>query len=202
MEAALRSRIEGACREGRTSIHATGSSPGFINEAVPLVLLSLQRRLDVLTIDEFADLSSRTCSALLFNIMGFGAKISSFDEGRLQYLKHAVGPSLRLIADAIGMPLDGVEAKGEIGLARDDAPIAAGIVRRGRSRRLGSSSRAYGAGGLFSPNASIGSAAQTSIRNGPSVSPAGASSSRATRHWRSVSGSRCGRSVTRKPRLD
>jgi 2,4-diaminopentanoate dehydrogenase len=131
MDPALRSRIEVACREGRTSIHATGSSPGFINEAVPLVLLSLQRRLDALTIDEFADLSSRNSPELLFNIMGFGANVSSFDDGRLQYLKHAVGPSLRLIADAVGMPLDGVEAKGEIGLARDDAPIAAGIVKKG-----------------------------------------------------------------------
>jgi 4-hydroxy-tetrahydrodipicolinate reductase len=131
MDPALRSRIEEACRNGGASIHATGSSPGFINEAVPLVLLSLQRRLDALTIDEFADLSSRNSPELLFNIMGFGAKISSLDERRLNYLKRSIDPSLRLIADAIGIPLEGVEAKGEVGLARDDTPIAAGVVKKG-----------------------------------------------------------------------
>ena len=36
MDADLRERIEGACREGGASLHATGSSPGFITEAVPL----------------------------------------------------------------------------------------------------------------------------------------------------------------------
>ncbi len=131
MDPTLRTRIEEACREGGTSIHATGSSPGFINEVVPFVLLSLQRRLDAITIDEFADLSSRDSPELLFNIMGFGAKSSGFDDHRLNYLKHAVGPSLRLVADAIGMPLDGLQAKGEVGLARQDTPIAAGVVKKG-----------------------------------------------------------------------
>ena len=46
-----RERVETACATGGTSIHSTGSSPGFITEAVPLVLTSIQRRLDCLTID-------------------------------------------------------------------------------------------------------------------------------------------------------
>src|SRR3546814_2927913 len=44
MDPAVRQRIEDACRQGGTSLHSTGSSPGFITEAVPLVLSSLQRR--------------------------------------------------------------------------------------------------------------------------------------------------------------
>jgi hypothetical protein len=131
MDPALRARIEEACRKGGTSIHATGSSPGFINEAVPLVLLSLQRRLDAITIDEFADLSSRNSPEMVFNIMGFGAKSSGVDDHRLNYLKHSIGPSLRLIADAIGMPFEGLEAKGEVGLAREDTRIASGVVKKG-----------------------------------------------------------------------
>lgn len=131
MEPALRARIQEACRQGGATIHATGSSPGFINEAVPLVLLSLQRRLDAVTIDEFADLSSRNSPELLFNIMGFGANISNFDDSRLNYLKHSIAPSLHLIADAIGMSLERIEAKGEVGLAHEDTPIAAGVVKKG-----------------------------------------------------------------------
>src|SRR6185503_9012953 len=37
MDPSLRARIEEACRQGSASIHGTGSSPGFISEAVPLV---------------------------------------------------------------------------------------------------------------------------------------------------------------------
>jgi hypothetical protein len=59
LDPGARERIEAACGQGGTSIHSTGSSPGFITEAVPLVLTSVQRRLDCLTIEEFADLSSR-----------------------------------------------------------------------------------------------------------------------------------------------
>ena len=43
MDPAARRRVEDACDRGGTSIHSTGSSPGFITEALPLVLTSLQR---------------------------------------------------------------------------------------------------------------------------------------------------------------
>jgi 4-hydroxy-tetrahydrodipicolinate reductase len=131
MDPALRARIEVACRAGGASIHATGSSPGFITEAVPLVLMSLQRRLDAFTIDEFADLSSRNSPELLFKIMGFGAKASSFDDRRLKRLEHSMGPSLHLVADAVGMSLERVEVKGEVGLAKEDTSIAAGLISKG-----------------------------------------------------------------------
>ena len=68
----VRARVEAACVTGGTSIHSTGSSPGFISEALPLVLTSIQRRLDHLSIDEFADLGSRDSPGLLFDVMGFG----------------------------------------------------------------------------------------------------------------------------------
>jgi 2,4-diaminopentanoate dehydrogenase len=59
VDPALLERIEKACAAGGTSIHSTGSSPGFITEALPVVVTSIQRRLDSLTIDEFADLSKQ-----------------------------------------------------------------------------------------------------------------------------------------------
>src|SRR5438270_539526 len=99
---------------------ATGSSPGFITEAVPIVLTSIQRRLDCLTIDEFADLSSRNSPDLLFNIMGYGRQPGAFDEGRLAHGRVSFGPSLQLVADALGMPLDSLEADGEFATARRD----------------------------------------------------------------------------------
>jgi len=131
MPVAMRQRVEAACAAGGSSIHSTGSSPGFVTEALPLVLTSIQRRLTSLTIDEFADLTSRDSPNLLFQVMGFGKPPSAFDEGRLAHARTSFGPSLRLVADALGTPLDDIRASGEFGLARHDIRIAAGTVEAG-----------------------------------------------------------------------
>ena len=102
MEAADRERVEAACRAGGTSIHSTGSSPGFITEAVPLVLTSIQRRLDLLTIEESADMSRRNSPELIFQIMGFGRPPAAIDERRLNHGLHSFGPSLRQTAQPPG----------------------------------------------------------------------------------------------------
>lgn len=131
MKPQVRERVEAACAEGGTSIHSTGSSPGFITEAVPLALTSIQRRLDRLTIDEFADLSQRDSPGLLFDVMGFGKPPAALDERRLSHGRVSFGPSLELLADALGMPLDGLEAGGEVAVARHDLEIAAGHLEAG-----------------------------------------------------------------------
>src|SRR3984893_9790743 len=99
----VRQRIEAACHRGGATLHSTGSSPGFITEALPVVLLSLQRRLDRLTIDEFADMSSRNSPELLFHLMGFGTDPADFDSRRFRHGAVAFGPSLGALADAISL---------------------------------------------------------------------------------------------------
>jgi len=131
MDPAVRQRVESACARGGTSIHSTGSSPGFISEAVPIVLTSIQRRLDRLRIEEFADLSSRNSPTLLFELMGFGRDPSGFDSGRWAHGAVAFGPSLRQVGDALGLPLDSVESSGEVAMAARDTEIAAGTIRSG-----------------------------------------------------------------------
>lgn len=131
IEPGLRKRIEEACELGATSIHSTGSSPGFITEALPIVLTSLQRRLDRLTIDEFADLSRRDSPGLLFDVMGYGRSPSDFDERRAAHLRDAFGPSLMLLAEAISMPLDEVRASGELATTPQRLEIAAGTLEAG-----------------------------------------------------------------------
>lgn len=131
MDPALRERVEVACAQGGASIHSTGSSPGFITEAVPVVLTSIQRRLDGLTIDEYADLSRRDSPALLFEIMGFGKPPAAFDERRLSHGRTSFGPSLRLLAEALALPLDDIEAGGEVATAARTVDIAAGRLEAG-----------------------------------------------------------------------
>src|SRR5206468_2893088 len=47
-------RLEMACGDGGTSLFATGSSPGFISEVLPIALLLLERSVDRVLIEEFA----------------------------------------------------------------------------------------------------------------------------------------------------
>jgi 4-hydroxy-tetrahydrodipicolinate reductase len=127
----IAARIAAACEKGNSSVHASGSSPGFISEALPIVLASIQRRLDHLQIDEFADCSSRNSPEMLFEMMGFGAQPGAANEGQLQHMLHSFSPSLQLTATALGLPIDEFKVSGGQGLARNDVHIAAGVVPKG-----------------------------------------------------------------------
>lgn len=132
MDPALRARIEAACAAGRSSIYSTGSSPGFSTEALLIPLLSLQRRLDCATIDEYADLSSRNSPELLFQVMGFGQPMGDYDQRRAAHVKADFAASLAQIADAIGLPCDGFDADGLYAAASRRVEIAAGVIEAGR----------------------------------------------------------------------
>lgn len=131
MDPDIRAKVQKACELGGTSVHSTGSSPGFVTEAVPLVLTSIQRQLIALQIDEYADLSQRNSPDLLFHVMGFGRPAGPFEQFRADYLRSSFGPSLQLVADAVGLPLDSVEASGELAMAARETTIAAGTLAAG-----------------------------------------------------------------------
>jgi hypothetical protein len=131
LDPAIAARVEAACQAGGTSIHATGSSPGFITEAIPIVLASIQRRFDYLTIEEFADNTTRNSPEMIFEMMGFGAEPGKVNRGHHDHARHSFAPSLQLVATAIGLPIESFEVTGAIGVARNDVHIAAGVVPAG-----------------------------------------------------------------------
>lgn len=126
-----RQRVVDACERGAASIYATGSSPGFITDALPLALLSLQRRVELLTIEEFANLSRRDSPHLLFELMGFGGPAPSFDPNRSSYLLGEFGPPLGALAEAAGNPVDEWKCLGEVATARATTSILAGEIEQG-----------------------------------------------------------------------
>ena len=128
----LRTRLENACRTGGSTLFSTGSSPGFITEALPFALLSLQRRLDRLLIEEFADMSSRDSPEMIFELMGFGRDPSHFDpRGVEAHGGASFAGSLGVVADALSLPLDEVVSKGQVAVARTATNIAAGRIEAG-----------------------------------------------------------------------
>ncbi|HEX7852175.1 MAG TPA: dihydrodipicolinate reductase [Sphingobium sp.] len=131
MDPEKRALVEAACKEGGTSIHASGSSPGFISEALPLPLLAQQRRLDCFTINEYADMTSRDSYDMIFNMMGYGRSPGQFNDGMMQHVKHDFSGSLIMLAESMGITLDDITVEGEMGVANSDKEIAAGTIPAG-----------------------------------------------------------------------
>src|SRR5260370_13054090 len=78
-----RAHILAAFERGNTSLYATGSTPGFITDQLPFALLSAQRHVNSVVIDEFSDLRRRESTPMIFEQLGLGK------------LLHAVPPNLR-----------------------------------------------------------------------------------------------------------
>jgi len=125
LEAEVRQRIEAACQRGGASIYSAGPSPGFITESVPLVLTSMQRRLDCLRIEEFADMSDRSDSPEMFALSGFGGEPTAELVSRLEKLTALhFGASLRQLAKALSLPLDDVTSTATVATAKTPVHIA------------------------------------------------------------------------------
>jgi 4-hydroxy-tetrahydrodipicolinate reductase len=132
LEPEVRARVEEACRRGGSSIHATGASPGFISETLPLALMTLVRRLDLFQIDEYADMTSRDSPGLIFEVLGFGKPPRPMvDDRQVAHIRESFGQSFRHLADSLSMPLDRIEAAGEFGAAKRRTEIAAGVIEAG-----------------------------------------------------------------------
>ncbi len=131
LDPAIAERLEKACQRGKSSVHASGSSPGFITEAVPFVFTSLLRRLDHYGINEFADCSKRLSKEMIFEMMGFGAKPGAEPIAHTDHAKSSFGPSLQLVATRLGLPMDSFETSGAVGLARNDVEIDVGVIPKG-----------------------------------------------------------------------
>ena len=135
MDPEVRRRTQEACLKGRASIHATGASPGFSSEALPLVAASMSRRMDCMTIDEFADIPASCPDVQVVEGMGFGRQPGQkFDPHLLAHISHGFVQSVNLTAKALSLPLDSFDVFGETANAKErfllpgGTPIEKGTV--------------------------------------------------------------------------
>jgi hypothetical protein len=127
-----RARVLGACREGQSSVWASGSDPGFITETLPLALLSVQRRIDLIEIEEFGDLSRRPSPHMVLEQMRFGKPLEEFDpDRRKSHLFGEYQPALTVLAEIAGFEIDEWTAEGGVAAAKQDLTIAAGPIEAG-----------------------------------------------------------------------
>ena len=105
--AALRSVIEAACEEGRTSFFTGGIDPGFGNDLLPLTLLGLCGRVDHIRTTEFLDAGSYPDQASLA-AMGLCSSMSDAALLDSKGLMTSIwGGPLYMIAEALGVEISG-----------------------------------------------------------------------------------------------
>jgi 4-hydroxy-tetrahydrodipicolinate reductase len=125
-------QLEQACAEGDVSLFATGSSPGFISDVLPIALLLLERRVDRVVVEEFANMSQRPSPKLIFDVMGFGREPGPVDERRAHHMRFNFGPPLEALAERVGIPIDRIDARAVVAATTRPVTIAAGEIGQGR----------------------------------------------------------------------
>ncbi len=132
------------CARRAASRSSPPGSPGFISDVAPIAPLFLERSLDTLLIEEFADLSQRDSPKLLFEVMGMGRRPGVVDECRAEHMRASFGPPLEALAERIGVAIDRVEAETEVAVASRRVTIAAGDIEAGSSPRADDGGRGGG----------------------------------------------------------
>ena len=127
----IRRRLEAACERGNASLYCSGSTPGWFTEVMPLALSALERRLDCLTLTDFADLSSRDSAQMLFDILKFGADPATVDPDAPFGTSMSSPPTLTMVAETLGLPFEEIVTTREFALTRNRVEIAAGSVEPG-----------------------------------------------------------------------
>ena len=122
-----------AARRSTRPAAAPDSSP----TRCPSRCFRMQRRVDSVEIDEYANLSRRDSPHMIFQQMGFGSRRSVRPtRRRAQYLLGEFGPALGALAEAAGRPVDRWdERRVEVAVARQTTVIAAGEIAGGYGRR-------------------------------------------------------------------
>jgi len=125
-------RLNAACESGGASVWASGSDPGFVTETLPMALLSIQRKVDLIEIEEFGDLSHRPSAHMVMEQMRFGKPLVEFDpERRKNHLFGEYQPPLSVLADLAGFEIDEWVGEGGVAAAKEDMIIVAGEIKAG-----------------------------------------------------------------------
>jgi 4-hydroxy-tetrahydrodipicolinate reductase len=131
MNSEIRAAIAEASARGGASIYASGSTPGWFTEVMPLALSGMERRLECITLSDFADMSSRNSPEMLFEVLPFGRDPASLDESAPVGTAMSSPPSFGMTSGALGLPADEIVTRREYALARSRTTVAAGTIEAG-----------------------------------------------------------------------
>ena len=106
----VRTGIEAACRGGNASIFVSGMDPGWVMDVLPILLSGVVADIREIRMQELFNYALYHQPEAVRDIAGFGQPMDATPPMLLDIgLQMVWGPMLRLIAEALGEELDGVE---------------------------------------------------------------------------------------------
>jgi 2,4-diaminopentanoate dehydrogenase len=128
----VRNQLTETCRQGGTSLLISGIDPGFANDVVPLTLTALCGRWRQVRVVEVLNYATYDRPEALFEAMGFGRPLDGtpmlLTPGVLEF---TWGGTLHMLAEGLGLTLDGVESAYEKRPAKKPLRIGAFMVEPG-----------------------------------------------------------------------
>jgi hypothetical protein len=122
-----------ACMDGKTTLHGTGIHPGFAGDLLPLTFARLMTRVDQIQLRETADFRHHPSEPMMTGL-GFGADPVGIAERQspiLDMMASAYEPSLRMLMDGLGVPVDRLTLDFDAARAKRDLELRWGVVRKG-----------------------------------------------------------------------
>ena len=125
-------KIEAACLEGGTSFHSGGIHPGYAGDVLPLTLARAMNRVDKIHVYEVVNVLT---DAPLDHIEGMG-----FGKGKDAFLTEPTllgmgvpffAQSMHMIADGLGISIEGIAVSLDAAVATRDIPHELGAIARG-----------------------------------------------------------------------
>ena len=101
--------VERACAEGDSSVFVSGIDPGWALDILPILVSGVSAGIDEIRVQEIFNYALYDAPDVVRNVIGFGR---SMDETPLMLLDIALemvwAPMVRIVAEALGVELDGV----------------------------------------------------------------------------------------------
>jgi hypothetical protein len=124
-----RERLAQACRRGNATLYATGLEPGFAGDQLVLTLATLSRRIHSVRTQEIFSYAGYPVAFTMFEVFGFGKPAKHQALMELPGVQASVwGPPVRMVADRLGVKLDGLRETYEKRLIERRLEVAAGVI--------------------------------------------------------------------------
>jgi 2,4-diaminopentanoate dehydrogenase len=125
-------RLAAACRVGGASLYASGIEPGFAGDELVLRLASLSHRIQSVRTQEIFSYTDYPVPFTLFEVFGFGKppEVKCLME-RPGVQSSAWAPSVRMVADHLGAPLERIRETYEKRVTERRLEVAAGAIDAG-----------------------------------------------------------------------
>jgi len=125
-------RLEKACIDGSASYFSSGIDPGFANDLLPLTISGFCSRVDSIRVQEISNYNTYYNPDVVLNLMGFSQPM---DSSPMLMTPGAVtfywSPTVRMIADGLGVTLDRIEESHYRCAAPERIETASGPIEKG-----------------------------------------------------------------------